>query len=86
MAVGDFNGDTKLDLAITCADGMLKNNEVHVLMGNGTGEFSLASISPVGKNPISVAVGDFNDDMKPDLAIANFTSADVSAFLLNQFD
>lgn len=85
VAVGDFNGDTKLDLAITCADGMLKNNEVHVLMGNGTGEFSLASISPVGKNPISVAVGDFNDDMKPDLAIANFTSADVSV-LLNQFD
>lgn len=85
VAVGDFNRDTKLDLAITCADGMPKNHEVRLLFGNGAGDFSLASISPVNENPTSVVVADFNDDMKPDLATANFTSQDVSV-LLNQFD
>ena len=85
VAVGDFNGDKKLDLAITCTDAVLKNSQVRLLEGNGLGAFSLASISPVNENPTSVVVANLNDDMKPDLATANFTSQDVSV-LLNQFD
>ena len=32
----------------------------------------------VGSNPVSVAVGDFNGDGRPDLAVANYGSNDVS--------
>lgn len=85
VAVGDFNGDRKPDLAVACADDTLVHSEIRVLLGNGLGGFGLASISPVGKNPVSIVSGNFNGDLKPDLAIANFTSGDVSV-LLNQFD
>ena len=37
----------------------------------------------VGTNPISVAVGDFNADGRPDLAVANFNSANASILLGN---
>src|SRR5438034_4107717 len=36
---------------------------------------------PVGLNPSSVAVGDFNGDSDPDLAVANAGSDDVSILL-----
>jgi subtilisin-like proprotein convertase family protein len=69
VAVGDFNGDGKLDL--TTAN--YNSNNVTVLLGNGSGGFSPASGSPfaVGTYPLSVAVGDFNSDGKPDLTTAN---------------
>src|SRR5437016_1311203 len=34
-----------------------------------------------GNTPFSVAVGDFNGDSKPDLAVANYGSNDVSILL-----
>ena len=84
VAVGDFNGDGRPDLAITCADDKLDHNEVRVLLGNGAGGFGLDSVYPVGKNPASVAVGDFDGNGKTDIATANFTGGDVS-ILLNRF-
>jgi hypothetical protein len=38
---------------------------------------------PVGTNPASVVVGDFNGDSKPDLVTANYGSANVSVVLGN---
>jgi hypothetical protein len=76
MAVGDFNGDGRLDLAVAGAGG------VRVLLGNGDGSFLNTNISYVaGTNPSSVAVGDFNGDGSPDLAVANVGSGDVSILL-----
>ena len=45
--------------------------------------FAEAAGSPIGAgaNPQCVAVGDFNRDGKPDLAVANVGSANVSVFL-----
>jgi hypothetical protein len=79
VAVGDFNGDGKLDLAVagfgyayTYPYGWTPTvGDVRVLLGNGDGTFQPAQSLPAGINPASVAVGDFNGDGKPDLAVAN---------------
>lgn len=68
IVVGDFNGDGKLDLAVTCAGG------VSVLLGNGDGTFGkhLDSLpADVPLYPVTLAVGDFNGDGKPDLIVGN---------------
>jgi FG-GAP-like repeat len=57
VAVGDFNGDTTLDLAVT----NVNSNNVSILLGTGTGSlFGTATNFGVGTQPASVAVGDFN--------------------------
>ena len=79
MAVGDFNGDTVLDLAVASLD----SNNVSVLLGNGDGSFQPAQNFGAGFSPSSVAVGDFNGDGVEDLAVANVGSNDVSVLLGN---
>ena len=46
-------------------------NVVSVLLGNGDGTFQKQRQFPAGVFPNSVAVGDFNRDGNPDLAVAN---------------
>jgi hypothetical protein len=79
VAVGDFNGDGKLDLAVANSG----SNDVSVLLGNGDGTFQTALHSSVGVSPVSVAVGDFNGDGKLDLVVVNNGSNDVSVLLGN---
>jgi hypothetical protein len=69
LAVGDFDGDGKLDLAT--AD----NFSVRLLRGNGDGTFALSVSVRVYGQTMSVAVGDFNSDGLLDLG---FTSVSVS--------
>jgi hypothetical protein len=77
VAIGDFNGDGKLDLAVANASSI----SVSILLGTGTGSFGPATNFGVGTNPFSVAIGDFNGDGKPDLAVANLDSRNVSILL-----
>jgi len=84
VAVGDFNGDGILDLAVANANtnltGRYNSNTVTVLLGNGDGTFNLQpSIPANGTNPQSIAVGDFNGDGIPDLAIAMYGSGSPSS-------
>ncbi len=79
VAIGDFNGDGNLDLAV--ANGT--SNNVSVLLGNGDGTFQKAVNYGVGSYPISVLVGDFNGDAKLDLAVANATGGSISILLGN---
>jgi dienelactone hydrolase len=85
VAVGDFNRDGKLDLAV--ADSAINGGTsgVSVLLGNGDGTFQAAQTYDTGTGSfaVSVAVGDFNDDGKLDLAVANNGMNNVSVLLGN---
>jgi len=75
IAVADVNGDGLADLIVANQG----SDNISVLLGNRGGSFSPASGSPFadgvageyGYQPAAIAVGDFNGDGKPDLAIAN---------------
>jgi hypothetical protein len=69
IAVGDFNGDGILDLAV--ANEEYPVSSVTILLGNGDGTFTPAASPTTGNTSTSIAVGDFNGDGIPDLAVAN---------------
>jgi hypothetical protein len=79
VAVGDLNGDGKLDLVVANN----ASNNISVLLGNGDGTFQAAVNYPTGTAPSSVAVADFNRDAKLDIVVANATSNSVSVLLAN---
>jgi hypothetical protein len=85
IAVGDFNGDGKTDLAVV--NGGDGTNDyagtVTVLLGNGDGTFTAAVSPATGRRSDSVAVGDFNGDGIPDLAIANESDNTITVLLGN---
>src|SRR6266567_1529762 len=68
VVTADFNGDGKLDLAVSNYGG----NSLSVLLGNGGGTFLPPLVTPVGPNPWYFAVGDFNGDGKLDLAVDDY--------------
>jgi hypothetical protein len=85
LAVGDFNGDGKLDVAVVsqhncCLDGSI--GSVNILLGNGYGSFGPSTSYSTGDPDSSaVVVGDFNGDGKLDVAVAN-----ANCVLPNPFD
>jgi hypothetical protein len=74
VAVGDFDGDGKQDIAVANAG----SSTVSIRLGDGLGNFSGTTEVSVGSSPFSVAVGDFDGDGKQDLAVANQFSNTVS--------
>ena len=74
IAVGDFNGDKKLDLIVT--DYVF--NTVVTMLGNGDGTFTTIGQWYAGINPSAVTVADFNLDGRADLAVCDYGGSVVS--------
>jgi hypothetical protein len=73
VAMGDLNGDGKLDLVAGSASSI---SSVHVLLGNGDGTLAPKTDYPVDAQ--GLAFGDMNGDGRLDLVAATHTkSVDV---------
>jgi hypothetical protein len=79
IVTSDFNGDGKLDLAVTDSGG----NAVIILLGNGDGTFAPPATIPVGNQPEAILAADFNNDGKLDLAVANYADGTITLLLGN---
>jgi hypothetical protein len=82
VAVGDFNGDGRPDLVVT----NVLDNTVSVLLnttpaGSATLSFAAQQTFAVGSDPSAIAVGDFEGDGRPDLAVASGNSSTVSVLM-----
>lgn len=81
MVTGDFNGDGVADLATVNST----SKNLTVLLGNGSGGFTASNSGPypLGNDPTGMAMGDFNGDGIPDLAIANSGDSTITVLLGN---
>jgi hypothetical protein len=80
VAIADFDGDGALDVATTDTQ-----NGVWVFPGRGDGTLRGPTLYPTGLYVLAATAADLNGDGKPDLAVANGNSANVS-ILLNAGD
>lgn len=82
MVAGDFNGDGKLDLAVSNRDGASPN--IAILLGNGDGTFGPPIITPTNGGSLQwLTAADFNKDGHLDLLTVDNTNGDVAIFLGN---
>jgi VCBS repeat protein len=81
VAVGDFNGDRHLDVAVES----WAENAVLILRGNGKAAFSDPERLTVGRKPYyRLRAGDVNNDGKADLVTTNGDSGSVSVLCSNR--
>ena len=75
IVIGDLNNDTHLDIVVVCPG----TNSVDVILGFGNGTFAMVTKYSTGNNssPLSVAIGDFDNDNKLDIAVASYGTVSV---------
>ena len=83
VAVGDVNGDGKVDLVVAnnqCGSvSNCNNGTVGVLLGNGDGTFQTAVTYGSGGNAAeSVVIADVNGDGESDLLVANYCASNCN--------
>lgn len=88
VAVADVNNDQKQDLVVAG----YSRSGVYLLLGNGRGSFGMPAKFSLGKDPngkdqegpLSIVAGDFNGDLRTDVATANYVSGGVSVLFGNK--
>jgi hypothetical protein len=89
VALGDFNGDGKLDVAVTNSG---TYDMVSILPGTGSGTLKAAVVFGTNYGPSGIAAADFNGDGKLDIVTADnggpfgVTMATISVLLSNGKD
>jgi hypothetical protein len=78
-AVGDFNNDGQLDIVV--AEYGTSNADVFLGYGNGRFEVQVTYSSDFQAWPAWVTIGDFNNDNRSDIAIANYNINNVGIYL-----
>jgi hypothetical protein len=74
VAVGDLDGDGKVDLAVADQEA----DSVSVRLGNGDGTFRSRTACGVGIFPAFVVIQDLDGDGRRDLVVANYFSNSAS--------
>jgi len=77
VAVGDFNSDGRIDLAVSNEG----DNSVSIILAQSDGTFAAKVDYPVGNAPSQIVASDFNGDGVLDLAIVNSSDNTVSLLL-----
>jgi hypothetical protein len=86
LAVGDLNGDGKLDIAVAMGDYNAAQGKVAVFRGVGNATLEAPQYYTVAIPANSIAVADFNNDNRPDIAVignSNDNGTNTVAILTN---
>ncbi|CAF2552884.1 unnamed protein product [Rotaria sp. Silwood2] len=75
VAVGDFNGDQELDIAIVTSN----NDQIQIILGSGNGTFFILATYDEMPNShsFSIVIADFNKDNQSDIAVSNYGTNNV---------
>ncbi len=76
LDVVDLDRDGRLDVVV--ADSL--NHTLNRLRGQPDGGFSAPSTLSVGENPTAIAIGSLDDNLIPDIAVANAGSDSITIF------
>jgi len=76
LVVGDFNGDEELDVVVANYGA----GSISVLLGTGTGDFTVLDPQPASDAPTQMAAADFDKDTNLDLVVSE-TESDFIYFL-----
>jgi hypothetical protein len=80
ITLANLNGDGKLDIVVSNADGSLS-----VLLNKGAGVYGAATVisAASGADGGSIVIGDFNKDGKLDVAVTNYSGTAINVLLGN---
>lgn len=85
VAVADLNGDGRADIVVARSYVTSLTppypGTIEVRLQNAGGTFAPAVQYAVGTDPLGISVADVNGDGRPDIVVANATSANISVLL-----